>query len=176
MKRCWFCLEGVTLDDPETYRQVTSWVNGPKLDGPVLREQSGLVAHKKCVDNLIAGQAPDQPELFDDGDYSPGIEDASLVPDAVADRYGVKKEFGHNQEGGECAPESCGGTRYDPCTYTKAELDGFRLMQIQAHVFEAAEGSSGMACTKMVEIDTFGEDCGYPADHSIHIKEASDGE
>jgi hypothetical protein len=40
-------------------------VNGPKLDGPKLREQTGKLAHKSCIDLLVAGQAPDQERLFD---------------------------------------------------------------------------------------------------------------
>ena len=63
MANCAFCNQAVNLDDPETYHQVVSWVHGPKLDGPVLREQTGLLAHKDCIQNQIAGQAPDQPEL-----------------------------------------------------------------------------------------------------------------
>lgn len=68
MGKCEFCPEPVDADDPETYQQVTSWVNGPKLDGPKLRERSGLMAHKKCIDHLVHGQAADQPELFEDND------------------------------------------------------------------------------------------------------------
>lgn len=63
--QCAFCEKQVDLDNTDNYREVTSWVTGPKLDGPVLREQTGRVAHQKCVDNLVHGQAPDQPELFD---------------------------------------------------------------------------------------------------------------
>lgn len=49
--------------DESVYHEVSSWVNGPKLDSPKLRRQTGFVAHKECVDNLVAGQAPDQPEM-----------------------------------------------------------------------------------------------------------------
>ena len=62
---CKFCFERVNIDDPETYHEVKSWVNGPKLDGPKLREQTGRYAHKSCIDLLVAGQAPDQERLFD---------------------------------------------------------------------------------------------------------------
>lgn len=65
MADCAFCVRPVDLDDDETYHEVKSWVNGPKLDGPKLREQTGLVAHKACIDKVIAGQAADQPDLFD---------------------------------------------------------------------------------------------------------------
>lgn len=68
MNTCAFCPEPVSDDDQDAYREVVSWVHGPKLDGPKLREQTGRVAHKHCIDNLVAGQAPDQPELFEDPD------------------------------------------------------------------------------------------------------------
>ena len=66
---CYFCDKRVDETDEENYRQVSSWVNGPKLDGPKLRQQTGLLAHKSCVKNVVAGQAPDQPTLLDE----PGI-------------------------------------------------------------------------------------------------------
>lgn len=62
---CDFCNNPVNLDDPETYHEVTSWVNGPKLDGPKLRERTGNVAHKDCVDKIIHGQSPEQEGLFE---------------------------------------------------------------------------------------------------------------
>lgn len=64
MATCTFCGHRADSDDPSTYHQVVSWVHGPKLDGPVLREQTGKIAHEVCVQHQIAGQAPDQPELF----------------------------------------------------------------------------------------------------------------
>lgn len=64
MKQCAFCPNQVIEGNPENYYEVTSWVHGPKLDGPIMRERTGRVAHKKCIDNLAHGQAPDQPELF----------------------------------------------------------------------------------------------------------------
>lgn len=63
---CYFCGQQVAIDSEETYREVRSWVNGPKLDGPKLREQTGNMAHKHCVDNLVAGQAVDQDTLLDE--------------------------------------------------------------------------------------------------------------
>ena len=68
------CGKVVHDDDKDVYRQVTSWVHGPKLDGPVLREQTGAVAHGECVRRVMAGQAPDQPTLFDD--TTNGIEES----------------------------------------------------------------------------------------------------
>ena len=63
---CTFCPEVVDTDDDANYVEVTSWVNGPKLDGPKLRTQSGRVAHQRCIDNLVRGQSVDQPDLFED--------------------------------------------------------------------------------------------------------------
>ena len=56
------------IDDPEAvYREVTSWVHGPKLQGPVLRTQTGRLAHRECINKLIEGQSPDQQSI-------PGLE------------------------------------------------------------------------------------------------------
>lgn len=66
MATCTFCEQPVDENDKDTYREVSSWVSGPKLDGPKLREQTGRVAHKHCVENLAHGQAPDQPLLITD--------------------------------------------------------------------------------------------------------------
>lgn len=66
MKACSFCFKLTDQDDPETYHEVTSWVNGPKLDGPKLRQQTGSIACKSCIDKLVVGQAPDQEGLFSD--------------------------------------------------------------------------------------------------------------
>jgi hypothetical protein len=70
-KRCHFCGEliGSDFDDPDSiYREVSSWVTGPKLQSPVLRTQTGHIAHVECVRKLLDGEAPDQEEL-------PGLRD-----------------------------------------------------------------------------------------------------
>lgn len=62
---CAFCPNKIEAgDESELFREVRSWVHGPKLDGPVLREQTGRVAHKACVEKLMDGQAPDQETLL----------------------------------------------------------------------------------------------------------------
>lgn len=61
---CAFCNRAVDPDDPTNYRQVTSWVHGPKMDGPVLREQTGRVAHELCVQKVKDGIAPETEPLF----------------------------------------------------------------------------------------------------------------
>lgn len=67
-RRCHFCGEGIeNLDDPDAiYREVSSWVTGPKLQSPVLRSHTGRIAHATCVRKLLDGEAVDQepfPEL-----------------------------------------------------------------------------------------------------------------
>jgi hypothetical protein len=61
---CEFCPNPVDDDDPDTYREVKSWVHGPKLDHPVMREQTGKVAHGDCVRMVMNGVAPGTEPLF----------------------------------------------------------------------------------------------------------------
>lgn len=67
MQTCSLCFLNLTsdeVDDSEAvYREVTSWVHGPKLQGPVLRHQTGRLAHKVCIEKQIEGQAVDQETL-----------------------------------------------------------------------------------------------------------------
>lgn len=69
---CAICLGEFTpedLDDPElTYTHVESWVTGPKLQGPVLRRQTGKKAHTRCIHKIIDGEAADQEPLPGLGD------------------------------------------------------------------------------------------------------------
>lgn len=113
MGKCEFCPESVDADDAETYHQVVSWVNGPKLDGPKLREQSGLLAHRKCIDHLVAGQAADQPELFPDE-----ITDEELADKAEIEQLGL-------EDGHICCPD-CGD---DPKNHTQHQPDCRRVGQ-----------------------------------------------
>lgn len=65
MRACQFCGNPVDTDDTDNYVEVKSWVNGPKLDGPKLRRQTGSVAHMTCVNMIEAGQDPEtQEDLF----------------------------------------------------------------------------------------------------------------
>lgn len=61
---CPFCQREVDPDSPDVYHEAVSWVTGPKLDHPVLRERTGKVAHKDCIEKLIDGQAPDQEPII----------------------------------------------------------------------------------------------------------------
>lgn len=63
-RTCAFCGHRADPDDPDNFREVVSWVHGRKLDGPVLREQTGRVAHAECVEKVRAGQSPDQEKLL----------------------------------------------------------------------------------------------------------------
>lgn len=98
---CAFCFQPVDPESQDTYRQVTSWVHGPKLDGPKLREQTGALAHGDCVRKQVAGQAPDQPELFEDlrGDpeATPMSGEAAVGYIVVTDEPGkIIKLTGHD--------------------------------------------------------------------------------
>jgi len=61
---CAFCHKPVEADDPTVHREVISWVSGPKLDSPVLREQTGRLACESCIHKLKLGQAVDQEPLI----------------------------------------------------------------------------------------------------------------
>lgn len=67
---CEFCKKPVDENAPYTYREVKSWVTGPKLDGPVLRRQTGKLAHGECIKKQILGQAPDQEPIVPEVDFS----------------------------------------------------------------------------------------------------------
>lgn len=72
MQDCPFCTRTGpdTSGDPESfYTEVRSWVTGPKLQSPVLREKTGRVAHRECIENLVKGQAADQPTFDEPGTY-----------------------------------------------------------------------------------------------------------
>lgn len=64
MEDCMFCHEPANPDNPDTYHEVTEFVHGEKKHGAVLRDYTGRIAHKDCVDKLKQGQAVDQPPLF----------------------------------------------------------------------------------------------------------------
>lgn len=69
---CAACGERISasdLDDPDSiYVEVKSWVTGPKLQSPVLRERTGQLAHKDCIIKMLDGEAPDQQPI-------PGMEE-----------------------------------------------------------------------------------------------------
>ena len=63
---CLLCGNPVNKDDPTNWKQVIGWVGGPKKDSMRLREDTGQFAHDECVKKLAAGQAVDQPSIFDE--------------------------------------------------------------------------------------------------------------
>jgi len=73
---CPFCSLPVDRENPdEFYREVVAWATGPKVQSPVLREQTGRLAHATCIQKQIAGQAVDQPDLFgEEGANEPTVE------------------------------------------------------------------------------------------------------
>ena len=80
---CPFCSNPVGREDPDGfYREVTSWVTGPKLQSPVLRTQTGRVAHDHCIQKQIDGQAADQPDLFGE-EYAGDATVSTVLDDGV---------------------------------------------------------------------------------------------
>ena len=61
---CAFCGGPCNPYDESTYKEVAGWVHGKKSDSMTLRDDTGRVAHEKCVLKAKQGQAPDQPDLF----------------------------------------------------------------------------------------------------------------
>ena len=64
--RCGLCGDMIDRHDTGVWKKVTGWVGGPKKDSMRLREDTGEVAHDDCVAKLQAGQAIDQPDLFEE--------------------------------------------------------------------------------------------------------------
>lgn len=62
---CPFCGNPVQSDDPDTWKEVSSWVGGPKKDSSTLRKDTGRYAHGACIHKLKLGQAPDQEDIFE---------------------------------------------------------------------------------------------------------------
>jgi hypothetical protein len=44
----------------------------------------------------------------------------------------VPSRYGHSREGWQCAPEICGGSRYDPCHYTAEEMAEFDRLEAES--------------------------------------------
>jgi hypothetical protein len=61
---CFYCTERVDSSDPDTWKQVTGWVGGPRKDGMTAREDTGRYAHNHCLAKVRLGQSPDQQDLF----------------------------------------------------------------------------------------------------------------
>jgi predicted HAD superfamily Cof-like phosphohydrolase len=81
------------------------------------------------------------------------------------------KEFAHSREGYDCAPELCGGSRQDPCTYTPREMSLFEELDKGNNRHDFEPGYTGMSCEKLFINTDKGDDpdsCGLPADHPIH--------
>lgn len=61
---CIFCGGPVNPHDQSAWKEVKGLVGGPKKDSMRLREDTGRYAHGPCVKKAMAGQAPDQEDLF----------------------------------------------------------------------------------------------------------------
>lgn len=63
--KCALCGGDVNQHDPETWKEVTGWVGGPRKDSMRLREDTGRYAHNPCVRAAVQGHPADEPTLFD---------------------------------------------------------------------------------------------------------------
>lgn len=63
---CTLCGKPLNPHDLGTWKEVTGWVGGPRKDSMRLREDTGRYAHDACVAKLQAGQAIDQPSIFEE--------------------------------------------------------------------------------------------------------------
>jgi hypothetical protein len=67
-----------------------------------------------------------------------------VVPAELTDRAPIDvtasdpHDYGHRRDGEDCAPEVCGGSRLDPCTYGRAEIVRFEA-EARAELEEAAK-------------------------------------
>ena len=62
---CKLCGKEVNPHDPETWKEITGFVGGPKKDSMVLRTDTGNFACSSCIHKAKLGQAPEQNSLFD---------------------------------------------------------------------------------------------------------------
>jgi len=65
-KPCDLCGGPCNPYDESSYKQVAGWVHGKKSDSMTLREETGKVAHEKCILKAKAGIAPDDADLFEE--------------------------------------------------------------------------------------------------------------
>jgi hypothetical protein len=63
---CFFCGNPVNPFDLGTWKQISSWVKGPKANGACLSENTDLYAHDPCVRKAKSGQPPEQGTLFEE--------------------------------------------------------------------------------------------------------------
>lgn len=65
--RCEFCDEPVLNGGVGTYYEITGWEQVREHGGAnkiALRQRTGKVAHKFCMDERLAGRSPDQGKMF----------------------------------------------------------------------------------------------------------------
>ena len=65
-RTCGLCQQWVSADETAFWKEVTGWVGGPKKDSMRLRQDTGRIAHNECVRRMSEGQAPDQPDMFNE--------------------------------------------------------------------------------------------------------------
>ena len=62
------CGRPLNPHDTGIWKEVRGFVGGPKKDSMALREDTGRYAHDSCVHKAKVGQAPDQPDMFEEAD------------------------------------------------------------------------------------------------------------
>lgn len=78
---CALCGNPVDPHAPSTWKRVRGWVGGPRKDSMRLREDTDEYAHDDCVQAVSKGQAPGQPDLFDD--TLPVVRRSPLVSELI---------------------------------------------------------------------------------------------
>lgn len=104
-RNCTFCGRRVSLDDPTTYSQITSWVRGPKKDSPVLREYTGLLSCGDCIAKLRAGVSPTSSD-FEEALDAPS--EPADVPDTIFTDQSYQYRKGFSDGYTNLAPDSSG--------------------------------------------------------------------
>lgn len=82
----------------------------------------------------------------------------------VCDQPGCKEFFENSGRGVTNAHQSGWHQYPDGTVYCPSHKGGVKPQ----HEFDFFNGASGRACTVMVEVNGYGEDCGLPPDHPIH--------
>lgn len=81
-EKCILCYQSIDKYSASAWKQITGFVGGPKKDSMRLREDTGRYAHEECVKKLSAGQAIDQPSIFDNEDRA-SIDSWSPLPEEL---------------------------------------------------------------------------------------------
>jgi predicted HAD superfamily Cof-like phosphohydrolase len=80
-------------------------------------------------------------------------------------------QYAHDPNGSQCAPEFCGGSRNDPCTYGFDDIARFTEMEKGNNPHSYMAGHTGRTCEQLyVDGSDAGEVCGLKPNHPIHTQ------